>query len=53
MAAGILIYNGLVDLLLPTFMEAKLLRGNRVLQLLAMTCMFAGYSAMTLLAKWA
>ncbi len=52
-SAGILIYNGLVDLLLPTFSTATMLVGRSHLQLIAMIFMFAGYSCMALLAKWA
>lgn len=52
-SAGILIYNGLVDLLLPTFLSATMLVGRSHLQLVAMTFMFTGYACMSLLAKWA
>ena len=52
-SAGILIYNGLVDLLLPTFLSSTLLVGRFYLQLLAMAFMFSGFALMSLLAKWA
>ena len=51
--AGILIYNGLVDLLLPTFLSATMLTGRYMLQLVAFVFMFAGFACMSLLAKWA
>jgi len=42
-----------VDLLLPTFLSAHMLAGRQMLQLVAFAFMFAGFSAMSLLAKWA
>lgn len=52
-SAGILIYNGLVDLLLPTFLSNTMLVGNYLMQFVAMAFMFTGYACMSLLAKWA
>ena len=52
-SAGILIYNGLVDLLLPTFLSNTMLVGNYLMQAVAMAFMFTGYACMALLAKWA
>lgn len=52
-SAGILIYNGLVDLLLPTFLSNTMLVGKYMMQAMAMVFMFAGYACMSLLAKWA
>lgn len=51
--AGILIYNGLVDLLLPAFTSSRLLVGHTFLQLLAMFCVCTGYTLVAFLAKWA
>lgn len=50
--AGILIYNGLVDIIVPVFTLTAVIKGRIVMQLLAIAIMFAGYSAMALIAKW-
>lgn len=51
--AGILIYNGLADLLLPAFTSSRLLVGHTLRQLFAVFCMCAGFACMAFLAKWA
>lgn len=51
-SAGILIYNGLVDLLIPTF-SSTLLLGNKLLQFVAVALVFCGFACMSLIAKWA
>lgn len=53
LSAGILIYNGLVDLLLPAFTSSRLLVGRTYLQLFAMFCVCSGFTLMAFLAKWA
>ncbi len=51
-SAGILVYNALVDLLLPAF-AAEELPSRTWQQLMGFAFVFAGYSCMALLAKWA
>ena len=57
--AGILVYNGLVDLIVPLFMgndpdaiPPKVERSTPRL-LLSLALMFAGYCSMALIGKWA
>ena len=53
-SAGILVYNGLVDLILPAFQAAPtVLPRNMFVQLLPWLFLAAGYCCMALLAKWA
>lgn len=52
LSAGILIYNGLVDLIVPTFSPEEL-PVQSWLQGLGFICMFAGGAVMSLIAKWA
>ena len=52
LSAGILIYNGLVDLIVPTFSPEEL-PAQTWLQGLGFICMFAGGAVMSLIAKWA
>jgi len=52
LSAGILIYNGLVDLIVPTFSREEL-PAQTWLQGLGFVCMFAGGAIMSLIAKWA
>lgn len=52
LSAGILIYNGLVDLIVPTFSREEL-PSQTWLQGLGFICMFAGGAIMSLIAKWA
>ena len=52
LSAGILIYNGLVDLIVPTFSRDELPRQSW-LQGVGFICMFAGGAVMALIAKWA
>jgi solute carrier family 39 (zinc transporter), member 1/2/3 len=51
-SAGILIYNALVDLVVPSFSENEMASGSAV-RIAAATFMFAGYAAMSVIAKWA
>ncbi|KAK9817967.1 hypothetical protein WJX72_005078 [[Myrmecia] bisecta] len=51
-SAGILLYNGLVDLIIPAF-SAEELPEKTIWQLLGLVLLFAGYVCMSLLAKWA
>lgn len=52
LSAGILIYNGLVDLIVPTFSREEL-PAQTWLQGLGFVCMFVGGAIMSLIAKWA
>lgn len=52
-SAGILIYNGLVDLILPTLSASPSILPHGPLQALPWFFLLAGYSCMSLLAKWA
>ena len=52
-SAGILIYNGLVDLVLPAFDAAPRVLPRGMLQVVPWFFLFAGYCCMSLLAKWA
>ena len=52
LSAGILIYNGLVDLIVPTFGPEEL-PAQSWLQGLGFIFMFAGGAVMSLIAKWA
>ncbi|KAK9817725.1 hypothetical protein WJX72_001258 [[Myrmecia] bisecta] len=51
-SSGILIYNGLVDLVLPSFSDEQLPE-RPIMQVLGLGFMFAGFALMALLAKWA
>jgi len=50
-SAGILIYNGLVDLVVPTFADRELPKAVW-LQALGFVALFAGAGIMALIAKW-
>ena len=52
LSAGILIYNGLVDLIVPTFSREEL-PAQTWLQGMGFLSMFAGGAIMALIAKWA
>ena len=52
-AAGILIYNGIVDLLLPVFADATVMTASVLLQLFAMVCLTGGFAGMCVLSIWA
>ncbi|DBA80173.1 TPA: hypothetical protein ACH3X2_007641 [Trebouxia sp. C0005] len=52
LSAGILIYNGLVDLIVPTFSREEL-PAQTWLQGLGFVAMFVGGAIMSLIAKWA
>ena len=52
LSAGILIYNAIADLILPTFSEEEMPSGIW-LQAAAMCAMFAGAAIMSLIGKWA
>eukprot|EP00850_Spirogloea_muscicola_P005048 SM000022S07262 [mRNA] locus=s22:862725:864480:- [translate_table: standard] len=51
-AGGILIYNGLADLIIPTFSDEDRPASNAVVSL-GFVAMFAGAACMSLIAKWA
>lgn len=52
-SAGILIYNGLVDLILPALEASPHVLPRGIFQAIPWLFLFAGYSCMSLLAKWA
>lgn len=52
LSAGILIYNGLVDLIVPTFSQAEM-PSHPWLRALGFASMFIGGAVMSLIAKWA
>jgi zinc transporter 1/2/3 len=52
LAAGILIYNAIADLILPTFDEEEM-PASPLLQALAIVFLFVGAGIMSLIAKWA
>ena len=52
-SAGILIYNGLVDLILPAFAAAPHILPRGLAQVSPWFFLFAGYCCMSTLAKWA
>ena len=52
LSAGILIYNAIADLILPTFSEEEMPQ-NAWLQAAAMVALFAGAAIMALIGKWA
>eukprot|EP00850_Spirogloea_muscicola_P001157 SM000004S15027 [mRNA] locus=s4:846328:851794:- [translate_table: standard] len=51
-AGGILVYNGLADLIIPTFSDEDRPASNAVVSL-GFVAMFAGAACMSLIAKWA
>ena len=51
-AAGILIYNGLVDLIIPTFTDKDMPK-QWWMQALGFGSLFAGAGVMSLIARWA
>jgi zinc transporter 1/2/3 len=51
-SAGILIYNGIVDLIIPTFADRELPKAVW-LQALGFAALFAGAGIMALIGKWA
>ena len=50
-SAGILIYNGLVDLIVPTFSEKELPKGW-LMSLLGFIALYSGAAIMALIGKW-
>ena len=52
LSAGILVYNGLVDLIIPTFTDGDMPKAAWQ-QALGFGCLFAGAGIMSLIAKWA
>ena len=50
-SAGILIYNGIVDLILPTFSERELPKGW-LMSLLGFFALYSGAGIMALIGKW-
>ena len=52
LSAGILIYNGLVDLVVPTFSQEEM-PSQSWLRALGFASMFIGGAIMSLIAKWA
>lgn len=50
-SAGILIYNGLVDLIVPTFADKELPKG-RIKEVFGFFALFAGAAIMALIGKW-
>ena len=52
MRAGILIYNGLVDLIIPTFTDRDMPK-EWWMQGLGFGSLFTGAAIMSLIAKWA